>query len=188
MFDNCASECEELEEIEQSQIFKNIPFSAVGRDLYGILMTPICDIAQNKTNFCSFCPVLPFDQLFNKLIEDQLNITAEEYLKDFSKTKEKRIKDSLDPIIKGKVYQYHWIGVIPNLSGKWYIDYTLTECLNLSQIESLKQNRVGKLISPYKESVITKYSAYLGRIGLPGGKTEQNAYIDALMEEAKGII
>lgn len=179
LYDNCTESCEQSENIDQCQVFRDVPFPAIKTSIPGLLITPRCDIAQDKVAQVTFCGLIPFKQLFCYFLGDA---SLDDYKKnDLGKG---RAYDLLLKTIKNQFLEYHWIGDIPYLGGKWCIDYTLSTCLPVDQVKGLC-NQVCKIISPYEFSIISRYSAYLGRVGTPETNDQKKEYADILMEEAK---
>jgi hypothetical protein len=189
MYDNCISECEVSEEIDQSQIFDNIPFTAINTSISGIIMTPTCDIAKGKTGYIVFCSVIPFENIFLKFLKDKTKNTPDNYKNDtISQGDKDKLYSRLLNLINNQIFQYHWIGEIPKLGGKWCVDYTLSTCCPIQQVRDSIEKRVAKILSPYKDSILSRYSAYVGRVALPEEDKEKQEYVKLLMEEAKRII
>ena len=177
---NLIEESDDTAPIDQSNIFDNIRFEALGLNLKGVLVTPACDIAQDKTSFFHFCPLRNFELLFPTILEKELNYDIEELKKDLSKTKKEKIIKKLTDYIGNNVVRYHWLGELPTDKNYWYIDYQITSCLKMENVTI--DDRIAILKSPLKESVINQYSTYMGRVGLPWETKHKEEMAEEIIE------
>ena len=54
--------------IDQSNIFDGLHFPAVGKAYKAVVVTPVCDLVQEKTSFLHFCAVLNFEKLLFRFL------------------------------------------------------------------------------------------------------------------------
>ena len=156
------------EDLDQCDIFDQIHFSGVGEDLIGIAVTATCDYAQNKADHNLFCAVLPFNNLFYKVIEKELSLSKEQFLAEIAKGKKKEIIDRIKKLLNNQYPRYHWIGNLPGKDGFWYVDYQLVQSLNQNYNDQLLLKKFAKVQSPLKESIYVRFANYVGRVGLVG--------------------
>lgn len=184
MFEDYIKESLPTDEIDQSDIFRNIKFTAINRNFFAILITPVCDIINKKVEFFNFCAVLEFEQLFFKYLENKLDITEDNFKNpSLSNTNKGKIKDFLVKMVNNQYEQYHWLGKLPNQKSYWYIDFQLNQCISVENLDTIKSKKVIRLKSPLKESVFVRFSNYMGRVGLPGNKDKRKQYANNLYQD-----
>ena len=65
--------------IEQSNLFENILFHSIGIELNAILITPICDIQEEKDyEYLHFCAIYPYEPLLFFEISKKSGIPKDE--------------------------------------------------------------------------------------------------------------
>jgi hypothetical protein len=178
------------DEIEPSNIFGRVKFTAIETPQLGILVTPECDLENDKVDYINFCAVLPFNTYFYQKIETAKIISKEDFISGCGPGKMRACADMVKKVLNGNEYRYHFLGKLPNEleeNGLWYVDYQLTESiLKPSDLEELKGQRVAKLISPLKESIFVRFANYWGRIGLPGKEGDRDTYVSEVLGTMKG--
>ena len=186
MYDNLIQPINVKDTLDQSQIFDNVKFSAVKEDLFGILLTPVCDISQDRVSFYKFCPVLPFKVIFFQKLKDDINVSYEDFINStYGSKKKDRILQYIPRVLNNQFDRYHWLGKLPNEEDYWLVDYHLVETLSVEQFELIRVNRLYKLLSPIRESVLSRYSNYSGRVGLPSEEKERVELSAKIFEEYK---
>jgi hypothetical protein len=173
--------------LDQSQIFDEVKFNALNKELIGILMTPVCDIAQKRVEYYTLCAVLPFKPaFFKKLINKKINLTPEQFINGtIGNDKKSKILQFLVTLLNNQFDRSHWLGKLPNKVGYWYVDYQLIETISIEQFSIVEKRRLYKLLSPLRESLLVRYSNYTGRVGLPGEKEERDALAQKIYSEMK---
>lgn len=145
--------------IDQGDIFEGVYFHATGLNLKGLLITPTCDLAKMLTepDIVKLCALIDFDQLYPVITRRSRNDADRE--------------DVVSNLIGNRFERYHWLGKLPSIENKyWYIDLAITECVKYIDLKT--ENRIAMIKSPLRESVPTKYAAYMGRVGLPWEKPD----------------
>jgi len=185
LISNLIEESDDTIPIDQSNIFDNIRFEALDSNQKGVLVTPSCDIAQEKTSYFHFCPLRNFELLFPKILEKELSYDIKELKKELSTTKKGKIIKKLIDYIGNNVVRYHWLGELPKDNNYWYIDYQITSCLKIENVTI--DDRIAILKSPLKESVINQYSTYMGRVGLPWETKHKEKIAEEIIGDDKTI-
>ncbi len=177
---------EHKDELGQCDIIDEIFFSGVDTNLIGILITPVCDIEQDKVDHFNLCAVLPFEDFFFKKIQEECKVDKSTFFAPtLSNGKTKEIVKFLKKILNNQYPRYHFIGLIPEVDGLWYIDYQLIQSVHINNESKLKKNILANILSPLKESIYVRFSNYLGRVGLKGEDSERKAYAKKIMERIK---
>ncbi|MHB1376869.1 MAG: hypothetical protein ACYCXB_05515 [Candidatus Humimicrobiaceae bacterium] len=188
MFEDLIFPDDNSKPFDQSNIFKDIYFNSIGKKINAILVTPICDLAHSRYDHLHLCAVLPFESFLFQLIKKKkkTNIMADVQILELIKkiTDNKFIKDYKDDVLKlinNNVARLHWIGKIPELDNYWMIDYSITNCIQLNELDINK--RIAIIQSPLRESIFVRYAFFMGRVGLPFADNEMSAYCDNVLLE-----
>jgi hypothetical protein len=130
-----------------------------------IIMTPSCDIFNNKANHHRFPVLEPFPLFVLKISKD---ITGEDNIdyKSMSKKKYDKIKQKLNQAISNSWPRYHFLPADSNIiKTDRIIDFELLISVPISSFSpGLK---VSRLASPFKEELIHRYAHHGMRIGTP---------------------
>ena len=140
---------------------------------YGIVVTPKCDLLQNKTSDVLVCYGFPLkEEYFDKLPYTPHKIDPEI-------TKLHNDKKPMEEIVKQLKIRYI---INPSLPGKFCIqwhfkprDGILGICFNFHDVQSIKKDnllkhwtRLARLDSPYVEKMLEQYGNLISRIGTLG--------------------
>ncbi len=139
-----------------------------------VILTPTCDIALKKVDYYRFTVLEPFPFFFLKICQE-VNGDEPLDLENLSNKKRNKIKNKLDKAIKNAWPRYHFL---PKEEGV----FKTNRIIDFETIFSVPLNtfrptlRVARLLSPYREELIHRYSHHTMRIGtedLPKDKIEQ---------------
>ncbi|MCX6733276.1 MAG: hypothetical protein NTX63_00505 [Candidatus Peregrinibacteria bacterium] len=151
------------EDIEQSNIFSEVHFSAIDKKLEAILVTPACDLAQKKADYAHLCAIMPFEVVLRSKYPEATEAS-------------KQINGFIKEQVTNRSPRYHWVGTIPGMKGYFVADFQLLQTIRIDKLNTLK--RVGIVKSPLRESIPSKFASYAGRVGLPWGETETEKEIE----------
>lgn len=140
-----------------------LPWWINNNNLPIVILTPPCDIAQDKVDFHRFTVLQPFPLFF-------LNICREVFggetidLSDISKKKESKIRNKLERAIRNAWPRYHFL---PGAEGIFKTNRIIDfEIVISAPIKTFSPDlRIARLNSPYKEELIHRYSHHTMRIG-----------------------
>ena len=138
-----------------------------------VILTPTCDIYQNKVDFHRFTILLPFPTFFLNLVKNMLEVP---YLSNISisKTKKARIEDKLIKAITNSWPRYHFLPKESVFKVDRIVDFEIILSAPISFFSP--DIRVCRIESPYKEQLIHRYSHHTMRIGtedLPKEKIQE---------------
>jgi hypothetical protein len=170
--------------LDQSNIFKDVEFPLLKKPCLGILLTPVCDLAHNKSN-AIFCPVVDYVKFFPFSLKQSFGCTVEDLKKGkCKKDTEDKIKNGLiENFLNNRHNTYHWLGKLPGKTSFWYVDFRVVGCFNLKDITI--DNRVAVTKSPLRESVPAMYSNFMNRVGLPWEKEDRLKFAETILAEIK---
>ncbi len=187
MFEEYIIQEDNNDDLDQSNLFDKIYFDSEKKEFRAVLITPICDINWD-INYLNFCAILPYDMIVLSNISKSSGLPIDEVKKKINSTKgkefveehKKLVKTDLDLIINNRFTHYHWLGKIPNLEGYWFVDYSLTSCIESTKLDNFE--RIAIIKSPLRESIFVRYSNCMGRVGLKGEKKDRDKYRDKTLE------
>lgn len=128
-----------------------------------VILTPTCDIAQEKVDFHRFTVLQPFPLFFLGVCQEVFG-NGPINLSTISKTKKERIKNKLERTIRNAWPRYHFLSKEQGIfETNRFIDF---EVVISVPIEAFSPDlRIARLKSPYKEELIHRYSHHTMRIG-----------------------
>ena len=158
------------DEIDQGDVFTNIFFPAIDTNVTAVLITPTCDIAQGKSSFLKFISAIPCYAVIQR-IADGLTISEEE-LRSGDPLKPKQIKNLIKGIRSNAngnyLPRYYLFPEFSNVVPNSYLDFQRVFVIPYIQVkEEYLDNRVGRVMSPWREDMVARHSGYSMRVGTP---------------------
>jgi hypothetical protein len=174
-------------QIGQSVILDGVSFYSTDEVTLGIVLTPACDFEQKKVDLVQICQLRDAIETIGLLIRDDWNKSG---LVDsngnpipgpLSNTKRNDFSEKLRALIGQRFPRYHWLPPLPGSKRPLIADFQNVASLLPEDLESAPI--IAGLESPYRESVPTRYAAYMGRVGTPDyPKAEAQEWIDRIIE------
>ncbi len=143
------------------RIKSHIPWWIDDSDHPVVILTPTCDIAQEKVDYHRITILQPFPLFFLSLCHEILGEEID--LADLSKGNIDKIKNKLERAIRNAWPRYHFLPKEDVFTVDRIIDF---EVVASPPIEIFSPDlRIARLMSPYKEELIHRYSHHTMRIG-----------------------
>lgn len=128
-----------------------------------VILTPTCDIAQEKVDFYRFTVLQPLPLFFLSVCQEISGDDSVD-LSILSRTKKEKIINKLERAIRNAWPRYHFL---PREEGFFetdrIIDFEVVVSVPIGVFAP--DLRIAKLKSPYKEELIHRYSHHTMRIG-----------------------
>jgi len=161
---------ESNEKIDQGDFFQDIYFAAIDVRTDAVVITPTCDLVQNKAQYVKLVGTVSVKSVV-KLIADSLDIDETFFVsgEELSHKKTNKILKDLNSNIGGNLlprfyYLSEFIGFFPHL----YVDLQQVFVIPKQQLDDdYSSNRIAKLNSPWREQIVAQYSGYSMRVGVP---------------------
>lgn len=153
--------------IEQSAIYRGVLFPCIKKKIVAIVLTPVCDIYQDKADFIRMAGFIPAERIFEKWVEKKYDYTPEQIigvtpLKNQQKVEKTHTNFAKD-LLGQKEIRYHFVPSYENKFPHSFVDFQLVESFSPSDVRRFDKAAVMK--SPWKESILARYAAYCGRVG-----------------------
>lgn len=176
-------------QLHQCDIFQGIDFSCDGTKRHAVLLTPECDLVDQegrnkpKARYLLFARIEPFDEILYNIMS-QLKITK----------KQRKGEESLDELtftdfcmalkkfFNGAIFpRYFYLPPIPFFMKDSVIDFQVLETrkVTIELMSQLKENRIAKIRSSWKEAIPVRFSTYTSRIGV---EDLSDYYIDEIFK------
>lgn len=151
---------------EQSAIYKGVRFTCITAEMFGIVVTPACDIYWKKAQYVKIAGILPVEQVFFAWLEK--NGCTPEQIAGITRLPSKTKVDKLhnrfaEWYIKNREIRYHFLPSCQDIFPHSFVDFQLVESFYPDTIRKLEKITVLK--SPWRESIPARYASYCGRIG-----------------------
>jgi hypothetical protein len=143
------------------RIKNHIPWWIDDDDDPVVILTPTCDIAQEKVEYHRIAILLPFPFFFLNTCHEVLGEEID--LPNLSKNNKDKIRNKLDRAIRNAWPRPHFLPKEDVFKIDRIIDFEVVASL---PIEIFSPDlRIARLVSPYKEELIHRYSHHTLRIG-----------------------
>lgn len=156
--------------IDQGDIFCDLYFAAVDSRTNAIVITPTCDLVQDKAHFIKLVVVVPLEKVV-KIIADSVGINEELFHsgKEITHKQTNNILKALDRNIDGSFLpRFYFISEFEGIFTHSYVDLQQVFVIPKIQLYSdYIDSRIAKLKSPWREQIVAQYSGYSMRVGVP---------------------
>lgn len=137
---------------DQGDLAEGVYFPGEDRNLPGLLLTPACDIEQEKVDLWTFVALFDAETLFLGLLERASNAPLN--------AKEKR--RLAEDLVKQRLPRYHWLPPFENRAAQ-VADFSNVTSIDVLEAQALP--RFASLNSSWREQVPARYVAFMGRVG-----------------------
>jgi hypothetical protein len=164
---------------DQGDIVAGVYFAADDAAHPAVLVTPACDIAQEKVDLWTFVRVFPELEVAAAVIASELQgKTATELTKKQRESACKRLGELL-----GQRYQrYHWLPPWSGGGPGHVADFTWVTAMPVEEIKRGSQ-RLARLKSSWREELPARYASYMARVGTEDfERTAVDDYIAQLLQ------
>lgn len=148
-----------------------------------VIMTPTCDIIQDKADYHRFCILQPFPYMLYHVMKI-VNLTNDQCKGEESigKGKKDKILVKLTNAIRNSWPRYHFLPKDNKIfETDRFIDFEVIGTVPTDNFN--KSMRIGRLTSPYKEELLHRFSHHVMRIGTPD---HSEAVTDRIIKEVLG--
>lgn len=158
-------------DVDQGCLIQPVYFYAIDEERLGVVLTPRCDLAQQKADLVQISAVFNASQLIRELLQGDwkglglLGADGQLLASIPSAGKAKELRERITRLAEQRFARYHWLAPPPGTGQPLVADFQLIESVPTSELAGLEI--VAALASPYREAFAARYSAYMGRIGTP---------------------
>lgn len=153
-------------DVEQSAIYKGVHFSCINEEIFGIVVTPACDIYWKKAQYVKMAGILPAEQVFFAWLEKN-GCTRDEIGGIVAVRSKKRFNNLHNNFaewyIGNREIRYHFLPSYQDILPHSFVDFQLVESLYPDSTKKLE--KIAVLKSRWKEAIPARYASYCGRIG-----------------------
>jgi hypothetical protein len=176
------------QEIDQGLILDGVYFYAIDEVRPAFVLTPACDIAQQKADFLQVSAVWEAREVLQEFVQDpwrkHLSKADGTLLNGpLSKNKEDWLVDRIKELIAQRFQRWHWLAPIPGTASPLVIDFQLVQSVSFPDLTHARI--LAELASPFREQVPARYAAYMGRVGTPDLPQQQ---ITQWAKDAVGVL
>jgi len=164
------------ERVDQGDVFQNIYFPSVDKDVSAIVITPTCDLEQDKADFIKYVSVVSLNQVIIQIAEhndiDSSFFKSGAYLPG---KKTKSLLESFKKNIRGDLFpRYYFLDEYAGIFPACFADLQQIFVVpaRLVYAEYL-DNRLARLRSPWREEIVARYSGYSMRVGVPARSEDE---------------
>lgn len=153
--------------IEQSAIYRGVLFPCIKKKIVAIVLTPVCDIYQDKADFIRMAGFIPAERIFEKGVEKKYEYTPRTDNRSNPPKEPAESRESpyqlCERFARAKGNKYHFVPSYENKFPHSFVDFQLVESFSPSDVRRF--DKVAVMKSPWKQSILARYVAYCGRVG-----------------------
>ena len=170
---------------DQGVILADLYFYAIDARLDGLVVTPRCDVEQQKADFLTVCAVKDAESTVRSLLAGGWSkmLDPEGQLMDSpGRNKMSDLRANLVRLMRQEIPRFQWLPpYAPRPSS--LADFQLVQSFQHDELQGI--DRLAQLGSPYAEQVLARYVAYMGRVGV---NDPSEAELTALVEQLVSAI
>jgi len=156
--------------IDQGDFFVDIDFPAIDTRVNCVVITPTCDLQQQKAQFIKFIPTVPLDFVI-KIIADSIDID-ESYFHSVNRISRKKHDKLLNTFRRNTsgdfLPRYFLLPKYGDIITASYLDFQMVFVKPFHQVlNEYISNRRARILSPWRDSIASQYAGYSMRIGTP---------------------
>lgn len=148
---------------DQGDIVSEMYFWAVDKQHPGILVTPTCDVTQDKVPFWTFVALFPDEEVGADLVATELRgfgVAAEQT----SKKQRQQLAKTIDHLVSQRYPRYQWIPLTIGTHTGFVADFALVQSIPVAEARE-KSRRVARLVPSWREQAPVRYASFMGRVG-----------------------
>jgi len=154
--------------IDQGDVFSGILFPALEANVDAVLITPTCDMVQNKSAFLKFVSTIP-SYVVLEAIALGIGIESEK-LRSSDPLTPKQLKNLISGLrsnVNGNYLpRYYLFPELKDVFPYSYLDFQRIFVVPYLQVkEEYIDKRIARVISPWKEDIVARYTGYSMRVG-----------------------
>ena len=157
-------------DVDQGVVFKTDLFRRTYLDSAAIVVTPKCDVWQDKADFLAVCAVTSPDAIMRLRVEWDSMPSR---------------RSNLEDILRQKHARYHWLGLdLTAFADGAIADFQVIASVAPTSVDGASVFH--RLAGPWSEELSARYAAYMGRIGVPDPEwtpQERTAHRDDLLRQ-----
>jgi hypothetical protein len=155
--------------LQQGCIIEGLWFHFLQAEIDAVVLSPACDVAQNKADFATCVGLFPFEEQILKFKEgDWAKKHGEangQPIATPTRKQSDRFADDIRDLMNNRFPRYHWFDRTPTGRGPWVADFQVVT--SVPQVDFDELTVLASLNSQYMEQLPARYVAYTGRIGVP---------------------
>ncbi len=162
---------DEDDKIDQGDIYIDIFSPTTSERVNAVVITPACDLEQNKAAYIKFVVFVSFNEIVLELLKKHSKLSEDDFESPnvLSRKKYDSAINTLFSNINGDLYPRYYL--VPAYSEEFpesFIDLQHVFTISTQEVyEKYMSNRLAKIASPWREQIVTRYNGYSVRVGTP---------------------
>lgn len=160
-------------QLDQGDLFVNIVFPGTKVEVDAVLITPACDLEQNKTDFCLLISTMDALRAVSSIISGVVAVKSQEEVLKGNRPLSKKERENAVKWLQRNSTGAHVqrLYFLPGTQGKndstpaRFLDFQKSFIYETSSLEKLRDKRILRVRSPWREQIATRFSAYVTRVG-----------------------
>jgi hypothetical protein len=153
------------EDWDQGDVVEEVYFAALDAARPGVLVTPACDIEQDKLDFWTFVALYRDDEVARSLVAKDLegwkrSAGGATLTKNQRESLAKKVRELIDQ----RFPRYHWLPVALGGHPAHVADFSCVCSLPADEVRA-NAKRARALVSSWREQLPARYASYMARVG-----------------------
>ncbi len=166
----------------QGSVANDVPFSVLDGFCRAVLLTPECDLQQQKAATAAFIALFEAPNVVLGLVADEWTTIGAVSGAPTSRGRRREIDDRIRRLQRHQFPRYHWLDAPPGTDSPLVADFQFLTCVPLEFLDELTP--LAALDDPFRAELAARYASYMGRIGTPDGneaasETWRSQFLDA---------
>lgn len=156
--------------VDQGDVFVGLYFHALEAEVNAVVINPTCDIEHGKASFIKFVSTVP-TYVVVRTIADSVGINESSLQSE--EPLPKNLFDRLIKAIRRNVNgdflpRFYLMPAFPDIFPISYLDFQRVFVIPFLQVErEYMGKRAARIVSPWREEILTRYAGYSTRVGVP---------------------
>lgn len=153
---------------DQGDIVDGVYFPGPDAKLPAVLVTPACDLEQEKVSLWTFVALFPDTAVAGDIVQREKGSlpVGEDGLVSQPTTKQRtHLERKLRELMTQRFYRYHWLPLKIGDQTGHVADFSFVTSLPSAEV-SKKAARLFSMNSSWREEVPARFAAYIGRVGV----------------------
>lgn len=168
----------------QGDVVESVYFAAFDKSMPGVLVTPACDVEQEKVDLWTLVALFPDAEVARAIVAKTLAEWKVGAGNPPTNKQRQALAKDLRALVTQRLPRYHWIPVRIGESPAHVADFSAVTALPVAEVKG-KAARVATLQSSWREQLPARYAAFMARVGTVDFKEDAlSAEIERLVNAA----
>jgi len=162
---------------DQGDIVESVYFPGPDSRLPAVLVTPACDLEQEKVSLWTFVALFPDIAIAKEVAKREKGslLVDDSGLVSLQSGKQRaHLERKLQELMKQRFSRYHWLPITIGKEDGHVVDFSVVTSLPSEEVHT-RAVRIASMNSSWREELPARFAAYIGRVGVDEYPPEESA-------------